>query len=279
MILKQALSKAVETRKIERNPLEFVQRPKAEKKQEIRPLDTHEIHAFLATVKTSWPIETGAAIYPLFHFMIDSGCRPGEAFALRWTDFDDDLKTVRIQRSLERGPDGWNEKEPKTAGSRRTIGLTTSTAAILKQYRNAQREYKMAHRQDYRDHGFVFTAANGEPLDKDNVSKRYLKPTLTRSGLSTATRLYDLRHTMATQLLKAGVNPKIVSERLGHKDIVLTLSTYSHVLPAMQEVAVNALENVLESGTYSHTKSGSHTIGTQRKRPRHVLAGRFAEKP
>lgn len=244
-ILKQAMKKAVETRKIERNPLEFVQRPKAIKKQELRPLDTHEIRLFLDTVKTLWPIETGASIYPLFKFMLDSGCRPGEALAIKWTDLENEMRTVRIQRSLERTQNGWREKDTKTVGSRRSITLSEPTAAVLRQYAKIQREYIMAHRDLYHDHGFVFVATNGEPLDHDNLAKRYFKPSLRKAGLPNHVRLYDLRHTVATQLMKAGLNPKIVAERLGHADITMTLNVYSHVIPSMQDAAADALAQIL----------------------------------
>ena len=242
MILKQAMSKAVEVRKIERNPLEYVARPKAPKKQEIRPLDTDEVKVFLATVSHLWPMDNGSPVYPLFKFMLDAGCRPGEALALKWSDLDDDYHTARIQRSLERTPDGWSEKEPKTAGSRRTIALTDSTAAILKRYYKIQLSHKMAHRDDYQDHGYVFAAINGNPFDKHNLASRYLKPALEQAGLPTTTMLYDLRHTVATELLKRNVHPKIVADRLGHATIAITLDTYSHVIPSMQQEAVKALE-------------------------------------
>ena len=245
MILKQAMKKAVETRKMERNPLEFVQRPKAQKQQEIRPLDTGEIKTFLTTVSALWSMENGAPIYPLFKFMLDAGCRPGEALALKWSDLEDDYHTARIQRSLERTPDGWNEKAPKTAGSRRTISLTDSTAAILKRYAKIQKAHMMAHRDRYQDHDYVFANTNGQPMDKHNLVRRYFKPALEKAGLPNTVRLYDLRHTVATQLLKANINPKIVAERLGHANITMTLNTYSHVLPSMQQTAVKALEDML----------------------------------
>ena len=84
-----------------------------------------------------------------------------------------------------------------------------------------------------------------------NLLSRHFKPILKRAGLSNSIRLYDLRHTCATLLLLEGVNPKVVSERLGHASITLTLDTYSHVLPSMQEAASEKLENLLfaETGT------------------------------
>jgi integrase len=62
------------------------------------------------------------------------------------------------------------------------------------------------------------------------------------SDLALDIRFHDLRHTHATQLLKAGVHPKVVSERLGHASIGITLDTYSHVMPGMQEEAAEKID-------------------------------------
>jgi integrase len=75
--------------------------------------------------------------------------------------------------------------------------------------------------------------------------RRHFKPILKKAELPENIRMYDLRHTCATLLLAEGENPKVVSERLGHATIVLTLDTYSHVLPSMQEAATEKLENLL----------------------------------
>jgi integrase len=78
-----------------------------------------------------------------------------------------------------------------------------------------------------------------------NFFRRHFQPVLERSGIAKKIRLYDLRHTCATLLLSAGENPKVVSERLGHASIVLTLDVYSHVLPSMQQAATDKLEKML----------------------------------
>ena len=84
-----------------------------------------------------------------------------------------------------------------------------------------------------------------------NILRRHFKPILKRAGLPASFRLYDLCHSCATLLLAAGENPKVVSERLGHASIVLSLDTYSHVLPSMQQAATEKLESLLfkRSGT------------------------------
>ena len=88
-------------------------------------------------------------------------------------------------------------------------------------------------------------------MNSQNLGARAFKTILKNAGLPTTIRLYDLRHTCATLLLAAGENPKVVSERLGHSTIVLTLDIYSHVLPSMQRAATEKLETMLfeKSGT------------------------------
>jgi integrase len=83
-------------------------------------------------------------------------------------------------------------------------------------------------------------------LNPPNVTRAF-KKALEHAGIRTSIILYDLRHTTATLLLQAGINPKIVSERLGHSTIVLTSDVYSHVLPSMQEDATKRLEKILFS--------------------------------
>ncbi|HEV7397334.1 MAG TPA: site-specific integrase [Pyrinomonadaceae bacterium] len=92
----------------------------------------------------------------------------------------------------------------------------------------------------------VFCSVEGTPLWIPNLTYRYFRPILTAAGLPQI-RLYDLRHSCATLLLLADENPKVVSERLGHSTIVLTLDTYSHVIPTMQQAATARFEKLISS--------------------------------
>lgn len=147
-----------------------------------------------------------------------------------------------IQRTLSRRGPGYALTSPKTRRGIRNIVLTGTLISELKQLRIHQIEEKLAAGGNYIDEDFVFAGHTGQPLDERNIIRRHFKPLLERSGISTRVRLYDLRHTCATLMLRAGVNPKVVSERLGHADITLTLNTYSHVLPEMQQNAVARLD-------------------------------------
>src|SRR5215218_5434088 len=92
--------------------------------------------------------------------------------------------------------------------------------------------------------GLVFTSTVGTPTDVGNLTYRSFRPLLERADLPRI-RFHDLRHTCATLLLSRGTQPKIVQEMLGHANIAMTMDTYSHVLPDMQEKAVNAMDDVL----------------------------------
>jgi integrase len=91
----------------------------------------------------------------------------------------------------------------------------------------------------------VFPSNTGSLLDPSNRRNHSFKRIKARAGVREDLRFHDLRHTCATLLLREGVNPKVVSEMLGHASITITLNTYSHVLPDMQDSAANAMEAAL----------------------------------
>jgi integrase len=162
---------------------------------------------------------------------------------LKWTDLDDNR--LHVQRSLSRRDGaGWELKEPKTTRSRRVVPLPVTAVRVLAQHKVRQAEERLKAGPAYADHGLIFATRMGEPLDYRVVVKRHFKRVLDRAGLGSL-RPYDLRHTCATLLLKAREHPKVVSERLGHSSIVMTLETYSHVLPDMQQRAADQLESLL----------------------------------
>ncbi len=249
-ILKNSLMQAVKWGKINRNPADLVTLPR-QNRQEMKVLTPDQAAVFLeAAVYDTWKA--------FFSLMLSSGIRPGEALGLKWGDVDFEKKRITVCRSLTRtAGGGWELQEPKTNRSRRTIPLPGSVIDDLKELKQKQ-DTEAAERkrvikwnlkgketaEKYKEHGFVFAADNGEPMSDKNLFRRHFKPLLKEAELPDI-RLYDLRHTCATLLLAAGENPKIVSERLGHASITLTLDTYSHVLPDMQQAAVEKLEALL----------------------------------
>ena len=170
--------------------------------------------------------------------------RPQEAYALQWSEVDWEHDTIRIVQSLYRrrgGKGGWELQPLKTERSRRSIVVPKSVMEKLRAHQRRQLEERAIYRKPSVDHGFVFAWHNGSPLHERNLDQRHFKPTLKRAGLD-GFRIYDLRHSLATLLLLRKVQTKIISERLGHSLVTLTLDTYSHVLPTMQKLAARELE-------------------------------------
>lgn len=249
-VLRSALQQADKWGKINRNPADLVDLPKAERK-EMKALSPTEAAEFMKASSYS-------RLKALFSLMLTSGIRPGEALGLRWQDVDFENNRITINRALTRSGKGWKLDEPKTARSRRTIPIPKEVTNDLEEVRQSQERAaterkkiikwhpeKAKKLKPYTDHGFVFATETGEPFSERNVIRSYFKPLLKQAGLCDSIRLYDLRHSCATLLLAAGENPKVVSERLGHASITLTLDTYSHVLPGMQESASDKLGDML----------------------------------
>jgi integrase len=182
----------------------------------------------------------------LFELALITGMRPEEYLGLQWCDVDLPKRTVSIQRTLvwRRQKVGWYFGEAKTDKSRRTIPLTEKLVKDLSKHRRKQNEKRLKIGSKWTNHDLVFPSDLGTPLSVRNLDRRHFKKILIAAGLPDI-RLYDLRHTCATLLLAVGENPKVVSERLGHSSIVLTLDCYSHVLPTMQEGATLKLAGIL----------------------------------
>ena len=237
-VLNSALAQAVKWQFLVRNPVEHVELPR-QQKQEMKALSQDEFMQFLEVAKTN-------KHYVLFMLALNTGMRPEEYLALQWKDIDWDNERLSIQRTLVRRGESWEFAEPKTARGRRLVPLPKHLVQALRTHKKSQTEDRLAA-PDYEDNGLVFASEGGQPLYHRNVVRRHFKPLLKKAGLPNSIRLYDLRHTHATILLREGVNPKIVSERLGHASVALTLDTYSHVLPDIQKEVVEKLDALFKS--------------------------------
>lgn len=234
--LHNALKQAVKWGMIIRNPSDLAELPKVPHKER-RVLSPDEAARFLKA----------ADIMPhglIFEFALLSGMRPEEYLALQWADVDMSRSTVQVRRALVRHKKSWSFEEPKTARSRRTVFLPAPLLSKLAAHKRRQGEARLKLGAAWHTHDLIFCSEQGTPLSIPNITNRYFRPILEKAELPRI-RLYDLRHTCATLLLIAEENPKVVSERLGHSTIVLTLDTYSHVLPTMQQNATARLEKML----------------------------------
>ena len=241
-VLSSALRKAVELDILVRNVAKLVQLPKQVQK-EMDVLSQGEAIAFIKALE-------GERHETLFSFAIATGMRVQEYLGLQWKDIDLERGTATVQRAVvwSRKGGGWQFSQPKTSKSRRTIPLPMETVDQLRIHRRSQLQERMKLGTVWNELDLVFPSEIGTPLNPANVTRAF-KKILTKAKIRTSIRLYDLRHTTATLLLQAGINPKVVSERLGHATISLTLDVYSHVLPNMQEDATAQLAEMIFSRT------------------------------
>jgi integrase len=234
--LHKALKQAVRDGLIPRNATEAVKPPQV-RREEIRPLTPEQ-------VKVLFEAARGDRLEALYVLAVTTGLRQGELLGLKWDDVDMQAETLQVRRTLTRAKGGPVLSAPKTKGSRRTVKLSQTALEALRRHLARQLEEIDRVGSLWRENGLIFASEIGEPLSRQYVTAHRFKPLLKRAGLPEI-RFHDLRHTCATLLLSKNVNPKIVSEMLGHATIAITLDTYSHVLPTMQESAAKAMEDAL----------------------------------
>lgn len=245
---------AVRRRLLIENPLVGLVAPKPARK-EMNTLSPDEVKRFLKACEANRSARANAhknRIGPLFHLAVETGLRPEEYLALKWSDIDfgdskhgiaPTLKVNRVAIRLANRSD-WYFDEPKTAKSRRSVPLSAELAKRLKEHRKQVEQWKSKVAR-WEDHDLVFPCNTGTPHYIDAIRVLF-KRTLKLAKIDPKRyRLYDLRHTCASLLLRANVHPKVVSERLGHSSIAITLDIYSHCVPTMQESATHSIGNML----------------------------------
>lgn len=186
----------------------------------------------------------GTRYYSIFYLLLFTALRRSEILALRWCDIDLLLCRLQVTRSLHQLPGGESViRAPKSDRSRRVVSLPASAAQVLQEHREEQAKQISETGRALRDYDLVFSDLEGRPLRPDTITHAWVK-LVRRIGLH-GVRLHDARHTHASLMLKQGVHPKIVQERLGHASIQLTLDTYSHVAPRLQEAAAAGFDKMI----------------------------------
>ena len=245
VVLRRALSQAVSDGLIPRNVAESVRPPRTGAPgEEIRPLNPEECSAFLDAAR-------GERLETLYLLAVHCGLREGELLVLRWDDVDLEAAkpALLVRRTLTRGEEGrgYLVGASTKSGKGRRVRLTRRAAGSLRDHRKRQVEERMSLGGLWQDQDLVFPNGIGSLLNPSNLRNRSFKRIKARSGVRDELRFHDLRHTFATMLLSAGVHAKVVSEMLGHASITITLDTYSHVLPDMQDSAAQAMEAALRT--------------------------------
>ena len=206
-----------------------------EQQEELQVWNAEELEEFLW-----WASNQADELYPLWHLLAWSGMRRGEAVALKWQDINFKTSTVSIRRSSDSALRKTVKNSTKTKKNR-SIKIDDETMDILKGHKSMRSRLGL---QAVQADAFVFGNLDGTVRNPGDVGERFsrlVKKAQTElSGLPHLT-IKGLRHTHATLLLEAGVNPKVVQERLGHSNITTTMNIYSHVTPTMQEDAMTRL--------------------------------------
>lgn len=230
LILKNALDRAVRWGLISRNPCDLVEAPRP-RKVEMTIWTMDQVRQFLKESERE-------PQYIVFLLLLTTGMRIGEVLGLRWRDilFEERKITVRQQISFVKG--GYVVQEPKTRASKRSIPIPNEVIQALIKHKLSQDIRKNFFGEEYAMQAdLVCCTDKGTPYYHGNLNAKWAK-IIQRAGL-TRIRIHDARHTHASLLLQQGANPKIVQERLGHANIGITLDTYTHLLPGIQEQAID----------------------------------------
>lgn len=241
ILIKAALGEAVRHRQLARNPADAIKTPRKARQITIRFFRESEAQEFWKACKDD---KHGI----IFAFALETGMRPEEYLALQWTNLDWAKNEIEISRTLYWPRSGGYQfiDRTKSKNSRRKISVSPELMKQLRDHHATQLIYKsaMSAKGKWQEHNLIFAGDTGTPFFLHNLG-RYFKRLLTNAGLDSSMRLYDLRHSCATLLLTNGVNPKVVSERLGHASVAFTLDTYCHVLPNDQQLATEAMVRML----------------------------------
>lgn len=225
-VLHKALDNAVKWNLVTRNVCDAVSPPRIPKKEK-QILTKEQAQALLVHVKEH-------RLEALLTLVITTGMRRGEILALRWADINFAERSVQVKRTVDYIPKhGFVETEPKTNKGRRKIMLAVFVVEVLINHQLQQEEQRAKVGAAWIDKDLVFTNTWGDYFSPNTLLKVFGR-VLAEAGLPHI-RFHDLRHSAATLLLGMRVHPKIVQEILGHSQITMTLDTYSHALPSMQD--------------------------------------------
>ena len=236
-VLSEALKHAVRWGLLPRNVAQAVDPPPA-KRHNITPMDKFEALKLLETARDT-------VYFPFIDLALYTGLRRSELLGLRWWNVDLEFATLSVVQVMHRLKGGQLVfEEPKSAKSRRQVSLSPTAVLVMRGHRERQEADKERLGEPMEPDGLVFCHQDSSPMRPNSVSHAFTR-IARKTGLE-GVRFHDMRHTHATLLLRRGVHPKIVQERLGHATISMTLDIYSHVTPGLQKAAAMEFEDELE---------------------------------
>jgi integrase len=235
-MLAKAFSDALRWGRLQRNPADAADQPKGGS-PEMRCWTADQLRTFITSVSEHrW-----SGIWAL---MATTGMRRGEVLGLRWTDVDLDAGTLTIRSTRIRYGSVTSTSTPKTQAGNRTISVGPVVVAALRSWRAVQAQDQLLMGAGWLNQaGLVVTLANGSPINPEAYSNLFVK--LVRRASLPMIRLHDLRHSYATSALASGVPIKVLSQRLGHADITVTLKIYAHVLAGDDQAAAALADGLL----------------------------------
>ena len=182
-------------------------------------------------------------LYPFIVMAAATGCRRGELLALTWPDLDFASGVLQVSKSLEQTRVGGLRVKTPKSGESRQLGVPEWALGVLKQHRAEQQRDRAMFAADYAGHNLIFCQPNGQYYSPDRVGARVVE--LMQSVGLKGVSLHSLRHSHASILLSKGVPAAVVAQRLGHADQNITLSIYSHALPADSRAAAKIWNNAI----------------------------------
>jgi integrase len=237
IILSQGLDQAVRFNKINNNPMKQVEKPKGKTKT-VSTYSASEIKALLECAKSH-------RLHAFIHLAIHTGARRGELLALRWSDFDPEKKTVSItkNRGMANG-EIIEQNSTKSARGNRVVEISSEVVESLQSHAQRQGEEIKRASSQWKETGYIFTQTDGEPLYPTTPYAIFRKM-IRELGLRPEP-FHALRHTHATELLRAGYQPYQVASRLGD-EVATVLNTYAHAKPEDDRELAVAFESLIKS--------------------------------
>jgi integrase len=254
VIIREALSHAVKWGLLGKNVALAVDPPKPAR-SEGKALDSDAADKVLEAAQ-------GTIWHPIFHLALYTGLRRGELLGLRWRHVNLSLAEIYLTQARQQLDDGRIiTKGPKSATGRRLVDLGPDAAIALRSHRERQEVDFMAVERPFTPDTLVFERADGTTPVPGSVTHAFSKYAK-RAGV-TGVHLHNLRHTHATDLMKIGISPKVVAERLGHSSSAFTLDIYSHVAPGLQKEAARRFDEARRRAAHVSKSEARSAIGQQ----------------
>lgn len=237
IVIRGALDDAMRDGVIQMNPEHLVRWPKAERISKARALTQEDAGRLLKAAEAK-----GEPIRAAVTLALCYGLRRSEVCGLRWMDIDFRKNTMHIRHTVtQNGVVLLDEDHTKSRGSNRVLSLIDWTIPYLKQLRMAQLEAGFPMDK-------VVVWPDGRTVRPDGITRTF--QTLLRNNDFDHIRFHDLRHTAATLLAEAGLQPKHLQAFLGHDDIEMTMAVYVHVSPTAAAETSQKMNEVLERAIY-----------------------------